>query len=419
MSAMSLSSGSARCAEPIRGGAPEASQHFQTGLAEAKLGNTANALREFEKAYASQPHFSVLYNIGQAQGAVGRPVEAIATFERYLAEGGAQIPESRRTEVAALIEFNRQMVGELKLVVPPVSDSRVWIDGQELEPERLTAPVSLAQGAHTVLFHAPRCDPQSKNIDVQGQHSATVSFEVPASCPLTEAAPLVIECAVPDVTVQAAGLETMKTPITHALRAPVGSLDVLFHRPGYTQVRRKMEIRAGEINRLNCAVQPVVPLPPGLRSSLEVLAEPSDVRVFIDGRPFRGSPIPAGKHVIRVDRPGFIGQQGSITLTAGTTIVHRAVLSPNAETRARIQQRKKVAIVLGAAGVGALGGALGLYVWNVHRYDAWKNDSASMSADESRRRAVSIQRTDDGALGLAFVGAISAALSSWLIFEMP
>src|SRR4051794_1081194 len=86
----------------------QARAHFQAGLARAEQGNLSAALVEFEAAYTISPHFSVLYNIGQARSTLGRPVEAVAAFERYLADGGQQITPSRRQEVEALLLANRK-----------------------------------------------------------------------------------------------------------------------------------------------------------------------------------------------------------------------------------------------------------------------------------------------------------------------
>src|SRR6185369_7607888 len=80
--------------EPARVRADEGServaarQHFAKGVALAKQRAYANALSEFQQAYAAVPHFSVLYNIGQAQIALGQSAQAVATLQRYLDEGG-------------------------------------------------------------------------------------------------------------------------------------------------------------------------------------------------------------------------------------------------------------------------------------------------------------------------------------------
>src|SRR3954467_8172163 len=126
---------------------PEATQqarsHFQAGLARAEQGNLSAALIEFEAAYAISPHFSVLYNIGQARSTLGRPVEAVTAFERYLADGGQQITPNRRQEVETLLLSNRKQIGSLRITTDSREPTRVWLDGVELEHERLAKPIAL------------------------------------------------------------------------------------------------------------------------------------------------------------------------------------------------------------------------------------------------------------------------------------
>jgi tetratricopeptide (TPR) repeat protein len=85
-----------------------ARQHFAKGVALAKQRAYAKALNEFQQAYAAVPHFSVLYNIGQAEIALGQSAEAVATLQRYLDEGGAGVDAKRRAEVQAVIERERE-----------------------------------------------------------------------------------------------------------------------------------------------------------------------------------------------------------------------------------------------------------------------------------------------------------------------
>ena len=82
--------------------------HFNRGVELAKAGDYEAALAEFEQAYRTSPHFSVLYNIGQAELALGRSSLAVETLRRYLTEGGEQIEPARRAEVESLIAGERQ-----------------------------------------------------------------------------------------------------------------------------------------------------------------------------------------------------------------------------------------------------------------------------------------------------------------------
>jgi len=81
----------------------EARAHFDAGVAFAKASAYEAALGEFERAYELVPHYGVLYNIAQAQLALGRTAPARASFERYLREAGNVISAARRAEVESLL----------------------------------------------------------------------------------------------------------------------------------------------------------------------------------------------------------------------------------------------------------------------------------------------------------------------------
>src|SRR5689334_19745800 len=76
---MGVWAGSARAETPV----DTARAHFERGYALAQQGAFEPAVAEFELAYAASPHFSVLFNLGQAYGASGRAVQAERTLLRY------------------------------------------------------------------------------------------------------------------------------------------------------------------------------------------------------------------------------------------------------------------------------------------------------------------------------------------------
>ena len=96
-------------AEPAEARA-EARSHFDRGVGFSRQHAYTEALGEFQRAYQIFPHFSVLYNIGQALIALGRPTDAIAALTRYLDEGGTNIESSRRQEVDAAIAFELSFI---------------------------------------------------------------------------------------------------------------------------------------------------------------------------------------------------------------------------------------------------------------------------------------------------------------------
>jgi hypothetical protein len=95
-----------------------AREHFKRGVTLAKQRVYAEALSEFQRAYAAVPHFSVLYNIGQAQIALGQSADAVVTLQRYLDEAGASIDAKRRAEVEQALAREREKMPPP--VAPPV-----------------------------------------------------------------------------------------------------------------------------------------------------------------------------------------------------------------------------------------------------------------------------------------------------------
>lgn len=88
-----------------------ARSHFNRGVELAKAGSYESALAEFKQAYQISPHFSVLYNIGQAELALERPELAVETLQRYLTEGGERIEPARRAEVTSTIATELERLG--------------------------------------------------------------------------------------------------------------------------------------------------------------------------------------------------------------------------------------------------------------------------------------------------------------------
>ena len=63
----------------------------------------SEALENFETAYSLWPSPVILYNIGQTNIELGRSVEVVAAFERYLADGGTEIWAERKAYVRQVI----------------------------------------------------------------------------------------------------------------------------------------------------------------------------------------------------------------------------------------------------------------------------------------------------------------------------
>ena len=96
-------SGAARAAEqdPVAedGEVREAQVRFRHGIELYKEGDVTGALAQLTRAYELAPTFKILYNLAQVSCERGDDASALNYFKRYLADGGAEVPEERRGEV--------------------------------------------------------------------------------------------------------------------------------------------------------------------------------------------------------------------------------------------------------------------------------------------------------------------------------
>jgi tetratricopeptide (TPR) repeat protein len=89
----------------------QARELFKQGVDQYDQQEYEDALEAFEKADELNPSWKIAFNIGQCQAALKRYGLAIEAFERYLAEGGDDVPSERRTKVLDELSQFRKMVG--------------------------------------------------------------------------------------------------------------------------------------------------------------------------------------------------------------------------------------------------------------------------------------------------------------------
>ncbi len=167
--------------------ADTARSFYQRGLELFDRGEHLRALQAFNDAYAACPNFAVLYNIGQVQIALGRPVEAAATLSRYLHDGQDQVPPQKRRPVEDQIKQLDALLVELDVTTAPVG-AVISVDGREVGPTPLSEPVRVTAGAHkiTAILDDGATAVQSAAVGPgQGQD---VRPQIPNATPTIEAA---------------------------------------------------------------------------------------------------------------------------------------------------------------------------------------------------------------------------------------
>ena len=167
-----------RAALGRRGSARAGGRRLRPGIELAEQGLFAAALEQFKSAYEKSPHFAVLYNIGQAQMALGRPIEAIEALTRYLRDGADQVPLSRREQVQAQVALLESRLAELS-VTTDRPGALVTVDGREVGKTPLYQPIRLAAGTHTVSITMDGITPIIRAIDLREGERRALAFVVP------------------------------------------------------------------------------------------------------------------------------------------------------------------------------------------------------------------------------------------------
>lgn len=183
-----------------------ARQHFDKGVAAYEERRFSDAVEEFETAFKLSRAFKILFNIGQVNVALGRPVEAVDAYDRYLKQGGATIAAERRKEVQIEIEHQIARIGTLVVRTTP-GGADVRIDGALVGKSPLPRAVRIAMGRHTVEAILPKHAPQLREVDVAGRAELAVELTlepflaptpaIPAPPPATPVVPLVIMSSPP------------------------------------------------------------------------------------------------------------------------------------------------------------------------------------------------------------------------------
>jgi tetratricopeptide (TPR) repeat protein len=159
-----------------------AAAHYRRGIDLAKQGLYTDALEQFNEAYAKSPHFAVLYNIGQAQIALGRPLAAIGALTTYLRDGADKVPLSRREQVQAQIALLEASLAELTIVTerPGVA---IRVDERDIGRTPLFQPIRLAAGTHTITASPPGGAPITRVVTLAESERQRLELALPGEEP--------------------------------------------------------------------------------------------------------------------------------------------------------------------------------------------------------------------------------------------
>lgn len=155
-------------------------------------GDVAGALEKFQAAYAAFPSPKLMFNIGEANLNLHRPVEALEAFERFLA-GVTDAPPEKVAEVRTAMAQLRKQLGQLR-VDCTTSGTEVSVDGKSVGLTPLPDLIWAAPGHHQITAKHEGVAPAVEEVDVKAGAVSNVTLRLAvtvaaAPVPAPEAAP--------------------------------------------------------------------------------------------------------------------------------------------------------------------------------------------------------------------------------------
>jgi hypothetical protein len=134
----------------------KAKEHYTAGKALYEKGSYADAMAEFQIAYDTKPHPSVLKSIAECKVQMGDIPGAIVIFEKYLEDPAA----TKKDEVSAKIAEIKGMMAKVDLSSVPTG-AGITVDGSVTEK---VTPVTLelTPGEHTLVLNTDGYEPLEK-----------------------------------------------------------------------------------------------------------------------------------------------------------------------------------------------------------------------------------------------------------------
>jgi hypothetical protein len=412
-----------------------AREHFANGLALVQRGDLDSAAEEFEEAYRISPNYLVLYNLGQAYVALGKPIEAVRAFENYLELGADRITAARREEIEDLVRLSNKRIGHVSFAVDP-SGGEVFVDGRAVGKVPSSNPVALVVGTHGVTVAVPGYAPFAGSIEVLPQKTVTLEIRLQraASTAPAKLGQLVMACSLLDTHLTLDG-GVEQFGCSEPLLLTLGHHTVTCQRVGYAAQTADVDIADGTVSHAACDLVALTQLSQTQAAFLTLRIDQPGADVRIDGRSGHAAlRLPVGPHRVQVHRSGFEDWQQIIAIRAGfpdITDVHLRITAEHAaELRDATSSRRTWSYVIGGVGLSLIAASAITYAENGSRYASWKKDSDAFSSDiqnqhwsptlntqanELQSRAASIQARDDLAVGGATAGvvALGYAIVSW------
>jgi tetratricopeptide (TPR) repeat protein len=150
--------------------------HFQKGLENYQDGDFRAALIEFERAYALQPAYRLLYNLGQVAYELRDYTGTERYFTKYLEEGKDEIPADRRAEVEQDLARVRARIASVSILTNQAG-AKLFVDDREVGRAPLDGPQRLSAGQHRIQGQQTGYAPVTRVVELAGGDDVTVRLD--------------------------------------------------------------------------------------------------------------------------------------------------------------------------------------------------------------------------------------------------
>jgi hypothetical protein len=159
---------------------PQAKEQAQTLLVQGtrlyEHGDIAGALDKFEAAYGAFPSPKLMFNIGQANRDLGRPVEALEAFERFLVGAADASPETAADARKSVAQLQRKL-GRIQIDCDKTG-AEASVDGKSVGVIPLPDAIWATPGHHQVKASHTDTVAAVEDVEVKAGSVSTVTMRL-------------------------------------------------------------------------------------------------------------------------------------------------------------------------------------------------------------------------------------------------
>lgn len=141
-----------------------------------EAGDDAGAIGELKKAYERFPNPHVHFKLGQLYVKTGNAREAVRSFERYLEEGGDNVPTARRDRILEDLTDLRKQLGRVTIRTK-AKKGVIEVDGERETELPASDPILVRPGKRTITLVLPDGRRVDATIEVATGSSATARLD--------------------------------------------------------------------------------------------------------------------------------------------------------------------------------------------------------------------------------------------------